>query len=79
MLQRDWQVILNGEGAEAELKGLDDLQGEDRQAHTRICFAAPGANVLARASISRKYCKTRAASSSEGKIRIESTAHACRC
>ena len=73
MLRRDWQVVLNGEGAEVELKGLDDLK-EDRQAHTRVCVQHCAPSCRSRQHF-KKALQGRSLASSEGTIRIESTAH----
>jgi len=73
MLQRDWQVFLDGEGAEADLKGLDDLS-EDRQAHTRVCMHHCAPSTRSRQHF-KKALQDKSRSNCEGKIRIESAAH----
>jgi Fe-S cluster assembly protein SufD len=73
MLKRDWQVVLNGEGAEVELKGLDDLSG-NRQAHTRTCVQHRAPLCRSRQHF-KKALQDQSRASSEGTIRIESTAH----
>ena len=73
MLQRDWQVFLDGEGAEADLKGLDDLS-EDRQAHTRVCMHHRAPSTRSRQHF-KKALQDKSRSNCEGKIRIESAAH----
>jgi len=73
MLQRDWQVFLNGEGAEVDLLGLDDLS-KDRQAHTRVCMHHRAPSSRSRQHF-KKALQDKSRSNCEGKIRIESTAH----
>jgi len=73
MLQRNWRVFLNGEGAEAALKGLDDLS-ENCQAHTRICVQHCAPSCRSRQHF-KKALQDKSRASCEGKICIDSTAH----
>lgn len=74
MLRRDWQVFLKGEGAEAELKGVDDLRG-NCQTHTRVSMQHLAPSCRSRQHF-KKILQDHSRSSFEGKIRIEAMAHA---
>jgi Fe-S cluster assembly protein SufD len=72
-LQRDWHVMLNEEGAEAELIGIDRLKG-DSQAHTRV-FVEHRAPLCRSHQHFKKVLQDRSRSSSAGTIRIAPAAH----
>lgn len=72
-LQRDWQVVLNGNGAEVNLKGLDDLI-EDGQVHTKVLVQHSAPSCRSRQHF-KKILQGKSRSSCEGKIHIESAAH----